>query len=120
MEKENILDMKVDVDTSLVTEKLQEIEMTVDRITEKIGYLLLQIDSLYIRLNKMEWIPCDKAMPDSDKPCLVTYREFDIFKGDYGDEEIKILSFVPKYSFWNTKADIIVTAWMYLPEPYKS
>ena len=39
MKKENILDMKVDIDTSLVTEKLHEIEMTVNRITEKIGYL---------------------------------------------------------------------------------
>lgn len=68
----------------------------------------------------MKWISCDKALPDSDKPCLVTCREFDNFKGDYGDKEIKILSFVPKLVWWNTKADIRVTAWMYLPEPYQN
>jgi hypothetical protein len=71
-------------------------------------------------MNEMEWIPTTQTLPDSDKPCLVTCREWDPLDGGYGEPFMSILSFSPKDCLWNTKADVLVEAWMYLPEYFKA
>lgn len=70
-------------------------------------------------LNK--WIACDDELPFGIKneiECLVTCREWNIFEGRWGEKEIRILSYSVQYKEWNTKSDIKVEAWMYLPMPY--
>lgn len=66
------------------------------------------------------WIPCDKKLPDviRETPCLVSCKEWDIFENQYGESEIRIVSYNPKEKSWNTKSDIKIEAWMPLPKPY--
>lgn len=52
-------------------------------------------------------------------PCLVTCREWDIFKGCWGEKEVRVLTYSTQENQWNTKADIKVEAWMYLPKTYE-
>lgn len=67
-----------------------------------------------------EWIDCKTRVPESNLPCLVTYREWDIFKHRYSNErEIRILSYMPECKMWNIKSPIKVEAWMPLPKPYE-
>lgn len=63
------------------------------------------------------WIPCCDKLPDENKDCLVTLREWDIFNGEWGEKEIRIMSYSKKDG-WNTKSDIVIEAWVYLPKPY--
>ena len=68
-------------------------------------------------MNDVKWNFCNKTLPDSEKAetlCLVICREWDIFKGQYGNEEIRVLSFIGSSGEWNTKSDIIVIAWIEL------
>lgn len=68
-----------------------------------------------------DWIPCDDRLPNGEITeilCLVTCREWDIFIGAWGRKEIRIISYSTKYNEWNTKSDIKIEAWMYLPKPY--
>lgn len=68
------------------------------------------------------WIPCSVQLPSGENneiPCLVTCREWNIFTGKWGDKEIRILSYSTKFNEWNTKSDIIVEAWMNLPNLYQ-
>lgn len=71
--------------------------------------------------HQLNWIPCEEFLPegnDNEIPCLVTCREWDIFDGCWGKTEIRIISFIKKNKTWNTKSDVIIDAWMYLPSPY--
>ncbi len=73
------------------------------------------------KINSDFWIPCSDRLPsgdDSEIECLVTCREWDVFDGSWGEKEIRILSYSVQFKEWNTKADIKVEAWMYLPIPY--
>lgn len=69
------------------------------------------------------WIPCEESLPegnDNEIPCLVTCSEWDIFDGCWGKKELKIMSFITSTKTWNTKSDVRIDAWMYLPNPYGS
>lgn len=68
------------------------------------------------------WIPCQDSLPESKESvisCLVTCREWDIFNSCWGKKEIRIISFFTSTKSWNTKSDIRIEAWMYLPNPYE-
>ena len=94
---------------------IAEIEKVLDVCKETLKYL-----SVTSPKSNTKWISCNDELPINDKPCLVTCREFNIFSGKYGEKEIQILSFSVKDHKWNTKADILVEAWCYLPELYES
>ena len=69
----------------------------------------------------MEWIPCDEDLPKGENceiPCLVTCQEWDIFESRWKKSEIRVVSYSTKFNQWNTKSDIRIIAWMYLPSPY--
>ena len=63
------------------------------------------------------WISCSERMPDNTVPCLVYYREYDVFDGKYRDPDVMILSYIPDAKIWNIKSPVKVSHWMPLPEP---
>lgn len=70
----------------------------------------------------MNWIPCEKELPDvteDEVVCLVTCQEWDLFDSKWGNKEVRVLSYSIKNEKWNTKSDIRVLAWMPLPLPYE-
>ncbi|MDE6088845.1 MAG: DUF551 domain-containing protein [Oscillospiraceae bacterium] len=70
-----------------------------------------------------EWIPCSSRMPygiADEIQCLVTCKEWNIFDGKWEESKVRILSYSPKLSMWNTKSNIKVEAWMPLPKPYSN
>ena len=53
---------------------------------------------------------------------LVICREWDIFSGAWGGDEIRLIPYINKSGKWNTKSDIQVIAWLDLSpllEQYK-
>ena len=71
--------------------------------------------------NSGDWNTCNEGLPTgeiAEIPCLVTCQEWDIFNGDWGRKEIRIISYSTKLNEWNTKSDLKIEAWMYLPKPY--
>ena len=80
-------------------------------------------------LEKFQWVPCNKRLPEEYCECLVTYRTVDM------QEFMEILEFEPSYEFdyekvrfkgeWLFPTDderftgCEVVAWQPLPEPYK-
>ena len=71
--------------------------------------------------NQFNWTPCKESLPegkDNEVSCLVTCREWNIFDGCWGEKEIRIISFATNAKMWNTKSDVNIDAWMYLPNPY--
>lgn len=68
-----------------------------------------------------EWIPCAVRLPESIEEeilCLVTCKEWNIFTGNWGRKEVRILSYSTILHDWNIKSNIKVEAWVYLPEPF--
>ena len=73
--------------------------------------------------HQFNWIPCEESLPegnDNEIPCLVTCSEWDIFDDCWGEKELRIISFITSTKTWNTKSDVRIDAWMYLPDPYGS
>ena len=66
---------------------------------------------------EQKWISCSERMPDNTVPCLVYYREYDVFDGKYRDPDVMILSYIPDAKIWNIKSPVKVSHWMPLPEP---
>ena len=80
-------------------------------------------------LEKFQWFPCNKRLPEEYCECLVTYRTVDM------QEFVEILEYEPSYEFdyekgrfkgeWLFPTDderftgCEVVAWQPLPEPYK-
>lgn len=81
-----------------------------------------------IELNEIKWNFCDEKMPDSNNEryetlYLVICREWDIFSGAWGGDEIRLMPYINKSGEWNTKSAIQVIAWVDLSpllEQYKT
>lgn len=67
----------------------------------------------------MNWIPVSERLPEKSGLYLVTYREWDLWKGTWGISHIRILSYWIDLKRWNIKSPVDVRAWMPLPEPYQ-
>lgn len=80
-----------------------------------------------IELNEIKWNFCDEKMPDRNNEryetlYLVICREWDIFSGAWGGDEIRLMPYINKSGEWNTKSAIQVIAWVDLSpllEQYK-
>ena len=74
-------------------------------------------------MTENKWIPCDEALPKGNSgeliPCLVTCRDWDVFKGCYGNKYAQVIDFNIKHGVWNTKSMIKIEAWMLIPKLYE-
>jgi len=71
-------------------------------------YLLLSFLEEAVRMEviKMNWIPCRERLPKSDEPevlCLVTYQDYDVFKGKWDCRKVDVMPYLTKHGIWNTK-----------------